>query len=148
MHSFSSATPTPRGCIQLPRACYRLHCILKNEEKGGGGGGCNERQLHCLQFLRSSRQVDCTRKNQQPNDLYVIIKSFGLLRSLWSPKNQGQYIKKVKSIDVKNICYRVRSIWPLTVLGLCCAVFKQYGFLYEEYGRFTVCFSPNVRYQI
>ena len=59
--SFSPATPTPRGCTQLPLARYRLYCILRD-------GRGNERQLHCLRFLRSSRQVDCARKNGQLYD--------------------------------------------------------------------------------
>ena len=66
--SFSPATPTPRGCTQLPLARYQLHCILKN-------GRGNERQLLCLRFLCSSRQVDCARKNRQLSDLDVLIKS-------------------------------------------------------------------------
>ena len=48
---FFTSHATPRGCTQLPLARYRLHFILKNR-KG------NERQLHCLRFLRSSRQMD------------------------------------------------------------------------------------------
>ena len=55
MHSFSPATPTHRGCTQLPLAGYRLHCILKIPRG-------IERQLDCLRFLRSSRQVDCVRQ--------------------------------------------------------------------------------------
>ena len=49
-------------------ACYRMHCILMNRRD-------IERQLNCLRFLRSSRQVDCARKNRQLSDLYVLIKS-------------------------------------------------------------------------
>ena len=64
VHSFSPAAPTPRGCTQLPLA-YRLHCILKN-------GKVHERQPHCLRFLRSSRQVDCARKNRELSDLNVL----------------------------------------------------------------------------
>ena len=42
--------------------------LYTKERKG------NERQLHCLRFLRSNRQVDCAGKNQQLSDLYVPIK--------------------------------------------------------------------------
>ena len=72
MYSLSSATPTHTGCTQLELARYRLHCLLKS-------GRGNKRQLHCLRFLRSSRQVNCARKNRQLSDLHVNIKSLVLV---------------------------------------------------------------------
>ena len=80
MHSFSAATPTHRGCTQLPLARYRLHSILKN-------GRRYEKQFHCLQFSRSRRQVDSARKNRQLSDLYVITKSLP-----WSQCHFGLYV--------------------------------------------------------
>ena len=68
MHRFSPATPTHIGCTQLLLAHYRLHCMLKS-------GRGNERQLHCLRLLRSSRQVDCARISRQLSDLNALIKS-------------------------------------------------------------------------
>ena len=59
-------------------ARYRLHCILKY-------GRGNERQLHCLRFLRPSRQVDCARKTRQLSDLYVLTKSL-VQQQLLSPE--------------------------------------------------------------
>ena len=99
--SFSPATPTHRGCIQLPLARYPLHCELKN-------GSDNERQLHCLRFLRPSRQVACALKNRQLSDLYVLIKSLllpsrslplpgsgfdgdGVIRQWWRPEERADY---------------------------------------------------------
>ena len=72
MRGFSPATPTSRGCTQLLLACCRLHYILQS----GRGKG---RQLNCLRCLRSSRQVDCARKNLQLRDLTVLTKSLELL---------------------------------------------------------------------
>ena len=56
VYSFSPVMST-----QLPLTRYRLHCMLKN-------GWDNKRQLHCLRFLRSSRQVEFARKHRQLSD--------------------------------------------------------------------------------
>ena len=74
MYSFSPATSTPRGCTQLPLAHWRLHCLLQN-------GRGKRRQLHCLRFLRSSRQVDCAHKTLQLTDLSVLIHSLAIQRA-------------------------------------------------------------------
>ena len=87
MHSFSPATPTLRGCTQLPLARHQLRCIVQN-------GKGNDRQLLCLPFLRSSRQVDCASKNLQLSDLYVLIKFLVPL---------SKYLKK--SIDLGKVCW-------------------------------------------
>ena len=75
MHSFWSATPTPRGCTQLPLARYRLHSVLKNWRG-------NERQLYCLRLSRSSRQVDCARKSPLLTNLYIPIESLVSFRPI------------------------------------------------------------------
>ena len=53
----------------LPDASPLSTALYTKEREG------NERQLNCLRFLRSSRQVDCARKNRQLSDLYLVIKS-------------------------------------------------------------------------
>ena len=68
---FRQPRPRLEGAFSYcSQARYQLHYILQN-------GWRNERQLHCLRFLRSSRQVDCALKNGQLSDLYVLIKIFG-----------------------------------------------------------------------
>ena len=74
-HSHSQST-------QLPLVRYQVHCVLKNA-KG------NERQLHCLRFLRSSRQVECARKNRQLSDLYVLMKSLVILQTTITSRHPG-----------------------------------------------------------
>ena len=75
--SFSPAMPTARGCTQLPLTRYRLYCILKN-------GRGNERQLHCLRFLRSSRQVDHRIRSIQNDQQAIRDSSVIFVAPYWS----------------------------------------------------------------
>ena len=95
--SFSPAMLTCRGCTQLLLARWRLHCncILQN----GKGNG---RQLHCLRFLLSSRQMNCAR------DLTVLIKSLIIAQA--APDSQHDCFSKANRPN----CYKEYS---LSLLG-------------------------------
>ena len=103
MHSSSPATTTSRGSTHLTLARYRLRCIQKNARG-------NERQLHCLRFLLSSRQVDCTLKNRQMGDFYRTYKIFDItLKSFRSVNLSLAFPKRINKIPVD----QSRS-WPRT----------------------------------
>ena len=67
--NFSPATPTFRGCTQLPLANCRVRCTPHD----GRGKG---RQLHCLLFLLCIRQVDCARIKPTAQRSYPTYKIF------------------------------------------------------------------------